>query len=170
MRKTVETNGSVEASTCARRGQKLRSTRRRSTAFLTLALGLATLGAFATFADEPREWVNSDGETICRGTLDVERTLDDAPGDGAPNKVYFRTADGEEITYRYRWLNEDDRKRVLAALDAPPKQPKPKQPEKGAEPPTQTSASTESAAVGKLAPRTRRAGRCCKRCVLSVCF
>ena len=102
MRKMRKINESGETSTSAPRGKNSRSTRRRSTAFLALALGLATLGAFATFAEEPRKWVNSGGETVCRGTLDVERTLDDAPGDGAPNKVYFRTDDGEEITYRYR--------------------------------------------------------------------
>ena len=128
MRKMDKKNGRGETAARASREKKSRSFRRRSTAFLASALGLATLGAFATFADESREWVDSDGKTVCRGTFDVERTLDDAPGDGAPNKVYFRTDDGEEITYRYRWLSEGDRKRVLAALDAPPKSKKSSKP------------------------------------------
>ena len=123
MRKTVETNGSVETSTCARRGQKSRSTRRRSTAFLTLALGLATLGAFATLADEPREWKGRFGATVATGTLDVERT--DAefvaakaadPAVLKPKTVYFRDASGNLLEYNYAWLSPVDRAEVDFAL------------------------------------------------------
>ena len=95
-----------------------RSDRRWSAAFFAIALVLATWGAFASLAQESREWVNSDGDAFCRGTLDVERTLAEAPDDGAPKIVYFRTDDGEKTTYRYRWLSVADRERVLDALDA----------------------------------------------------
>ena len=84
-----------------------------------VCVGAATFIAFAQ-GEKTRTWTNANGETICRGTLDVERTLDEGPGEGAPNKVYFREANGDEVEYRYRWLSEADRKRVIDALNAPP--------------------------------------------------
>lgn len=129
MRKTVKMNGSVEASICASRGRQSRSTRRWSTAFLAVALGLATLGASASFvastlrADEPREWKGRFGATVATGTLDAERT--DAefvaanaadPDVTKPKTVYFRDASGNLLEYNYAWLSPADRAEVDFAL------------------------------------------------------
>ncbi len=129
MRKTVKINGSVEASTCASRGRQSRSIRRWSTAFLAVALGLATLGASASFvastlqADEPREWKGRFGATVATGTLDLERT--DAefvaanaadPDVTRPKTVYFRDASGNLLEYNYAWLSPADRAEVDFAL------------------------------------------------------
>ena len=81
MRKTVETNGSVEASTCAPQRQKSRSIWRWATAFLAVALGLATLGRLAQTSGE-----NSDV------------AWDAAPNAGT-RKVL--TVDGVEYAFRY---------------------------------------------------------------------
>jgi len=97
-------------------------TRKITTAFATSVAALL-LGTFAAFAAEPRVWTNSRGEIALRGTLDVERTLDETPGVEAPNRVYFVDATGDLYSFRYRHLSEADRALVDEALDepAPPK-------------------------------------------------
>ena len=155
---------------------------------------LATWGAFASLAQESREWVNSDGDAFCRGTLDVERTLAEAPDDGAPKIVYFRTDDGEETTYRYRWLSVADRERVLDALDAASKadedaeddeikfedddETSPQEPETDVDAASQTSVSDENSDVAwDAAPKagTRKVltvdgVECAFRCCLAGTF
>ncbi len=128
MRKTVKMNGSVEASICASRGRQSRSARRRSTAFLTSALGLAALVASATFgasaqADEPREWKGRFGATVATGTLDAERTDAEFVAANAadaavtkPKTVYFRDESGKLVKYNYAWLSPADRAEVDFAL------------------------------------------------------
>ena len=87
--------------------------------FIAAAI-LSALFIGAGFAsDTSSEWKNSSGEVVAIGTLDVERTLDETPGDSAPSKVYFRTEGGKTLAYRYRWLGDDERKRVDEALSAP---------------------------------------------------
>ena len=97
-------------------------TRKITTAFATSVAALL-LGTFAAFAAEPRVWTNSRGEIALRGTLDVERTLDETPGVEAPNRVYFVDATGDLYSFRYRHLSEADSALVDEALDepAPPK-------------------------------------------------
>ncbi|MBQ2789436.1 MAG: formylglycine-generating enzyme family protein [Thermoguttaceae bacterium] len=129
MRKTVKMNGSVEASTCASQGRQSRSTQRWSTAFLAVALGLATLGASASFvastlqADEPREWKGRFGATVATGTLDLERTDAELVAANAadadvtkPKTVYFRDESGKLVKYNYAWLSPADRAEVDFAL------------------------------------------------------
>ena len=98
---------------------------------MALALGLSALGlggaeqnASSVFAQngsrgETRDWRNSNGEIALRGALDVERTLDEAPSEGAPNRVYFIDESGVSKYYRYRHLSAEDRELVDEALDAP---------------------------------------------------
>ncbi|MBQ8285280.1 MAG: formylglycine-generating enzyme family protein [Thermoguttaceae bacterium] len=129
MRKMVKMNGRVEASICVSRGRQSRSTRRWSTAFLAVALGLATLGASASFvastlqADEPREWKGRFGATVATGTLDVERTDAELVAANAadadvtkPKTVYFRDESGKLVKYNYAWLSPADRAEVDFAL------------------------------------------------------
>ncbi len=122
MCKTVKMNGNVEASTCARRGRQSRSTWRWSTAFLAVALGLATLGASAQ-TDEPREWKGRFGATVATGTLDLERTDAEFVAANAadaavtkPKTVYFRDESGKLVKYNYAWLSSADRAEVDFAL------------------------------------------------------
>ncbi|MBQ9798984.1 MAG: hypothetical protein IJO40_03500 [Thermoguttaceae bacterium] len=97
-------------------------TRKISTAFAASVAALL-FGTVAAFGAEPRVWTNSRGEIALRGTLDVERTLDETPGVEAPNRVYFIDATGDLYSFRYRHLSESDRALVDEALDepAPPK-------------------------------------------------
>ena len=95
--------------------------KRRWSGALALALGLSALGlggaeqnASSVFAQngsrgETRDWRNSNGEIALRGALDVERTLDEAPSEGAPNRVYFIDESGVSKYYRYRQLSAEDR-------------------------------------------------------------
>ena len=142
MRKTVKMNGSVEASICASRGRQSRSTRRWSTAFLAVALGLATLGASASFvastlrADEPREWKGRFGATVATGTLDAERTDAEFVAANAadadvtkPKTVYFRDESGKLVEYNYAWLSPADRAEVDFALGLAAKPVEEKTPE-----------------------------------------
>ena len=71
-------------------------TRKITTAFAASVAALL-FGTVAAFAAEPRVWTNSRGEIALRGTLDVERTLDETPGVEAPNRVYFIDASGAPI-------------------------------------------------------------------------
>lgn len=97
-------------------------TRKITTAFAASFAALL-FGTVAAFGAEPRVWTNSRGEIALRGTLDVERTLDETPGVEAPNRVYFVDATGDLYSFRYRHLSEADRALVDEALDepAPPK-------------------------------------------------
>ena len=97
-------------------------TRKITTAFAASVAALL-FGTVAAFGAEPRVWTNSRGEIALRGTLDVERTLDETPGVEAPNRVYFIDAIGDLYSFRYRHLSEADRALVDEALDepAPPK-------------------------------------------------
>lgn len=97
-------------------------TRKITTAFAASFAALL-FGTVAAFGAEPRVWTNSRGEIALRGTLDVERTLDETPGVEAPNRVYFIDAIGDLYSFRYRHLSEADRALVDEALDepAPPK-------------------------------------------------
>lgn len=97
-------------------------TRKITTAFAASVAALL-FGTVAAFGAEPRVWTNSRGEIALRGTLDVERTLDETPGVEAPNRVYFVDATGDLYSFRYRHLSEADRALVDEALDepAPPK-------------------------------------------------
>ncbi|MBQ7813033.1 MAG: hypothetical protein IJ387_00890 [Thermoguttaceae bacterium] len=97
-------------------------TRKITTAFVASVAALL-FGTVAAFGAEPRVWTNSRGEVALRGTLDVERTLDETPGVEAPNRVYFIDATGDLYSFRYRHLSEADRALVDEALDepAPPK-------------------------------------------------
>ena len=96
----------------------------RTTTKVFAALSVALLwGTVAAFGAEPRVWTNSLGVVALRGTLDVERTLDETPGVEAPTRVYFVDVNGDLYSFRYRHLSEEDRAVVDAALDepAPPK-------------------------------------------------
>ena len=97
-------------------------TRKITTAFAASVAALL-FGTVVAFGAEPRVWTNSRGEVALRGTLDVERTLDETPGVEAPNRVYFIDATGDLYSFRYRHLSEADRALVDEALDepAPPK-------------------------------------------------
>lgn len=86
---------------------------------ITTAFAALLFGTVAAFGAEPRVWTNSRGEIALRGTLDVERTLDETPGVEAPNRVYFVDATGDLYSFRYRHLSEADRALVDEALDAP---------------------------------------------------
>ena len=92
---------------------------RKKSGFIAAAIWGAWFIGAGCASETANEWKNSSGEVVAVGTLDVERTLDETPGDSAPSKVYFRTEGGKTLSYRYRWLGDDERKRVDEALSAP---------------------------------------------------